>query len=78
MAKNQTVKIYCGKCRTLLYRYQKKGNGHLLKCFQSRILEDHTEIVGQCPECEQIFARETMIRGKAANKIVQGKVFFKK
>ncbi|HAA59093.1 MAG TPA: hypothetical protein DCE42_30340 [Myxococcales bacterium] len=74
----KTVKIYCAKCRTLLYHYQKRGTGHLLKCFQERILKDYTHTLGYCPNCEQQFARETMIRGKPANKIIQGKVYFKK
>lgn len=78
MARNQSVKIYCAQCRTLLYHYKKRGNGHLLKCFQERILQDYTEVLGECPSCETQFARETMIRGKPANKIIQGKVFFKK
>jgi hypothetical protein len=77
MARNQTVKIYCAGCRTLLYRYQKRGNGHLLKCFQERILRDYTEELGVCPVCGEVFARETMIRGKPANKVVQWKVYYK-
>ena len=63
------------KCRTLLYRYRKGGTGALVKCFVERIAEDRTAGDLHCPHCRQEFARERMISGKPAHKIIQGKVF---
>jgi len=72
------IKVYCKNCKTLLYKYQKEKPGHLIKCYKDRIVEDYTKGDLRCPCCKQIFARETMIHGKPANKIIQGKVFVKK
>jgi len=72
------IKIYCAQCRTLLYKYQKGGSGHLVKCYRDKIMKDFTKGDLRCPQCEGTFARETMIHGKPANKIIQGKVFVKK
>lgn len=63
------------KCRQLLYRYRKGGSGGLVKCFVSRIAKDLTAGDLRCPNCGQQFARETLINGRPAHKIVQGKVF---
>lgn len=55
------------------------GTGNLVKCFVERIVEDYTtgeEL--ECPKCGVQFARRAMIRGRPANKIVGGKVFFQK
>ncbi|CAB0150892.1 hypothetical protein PSI9734_01331 [Pseudidiomarina piscicola] len=46
----------------------------MVKCFVERIVEDHTQATGICPSCGQEFARETMIRGAPAYKMVGGKV----
>ncbi|MBF9002109.1 MULTISPECIES: hypothetical protein [Vibrio] len=73
----RTVDIFCAKCRSPLYKYRKGGKGALVKCFIERIVEDYTLSVGQCPQCGQIFARETMIRGAPAYKMVGGKVRMK-
>ncbi|MDP2562015.1 hypothetical protein [Psychrobium sp. 1_MG-2023] len=73
----KAVKIFCFNCRALLYKYRKGGKGSLVKCFKERITEDYTSVSGMCPECEQQFARETMIRGAPAFKIIGGKVFVK-
>ncbi|WP_088329191.1 hypothetical protein [Lacimicrobium sp. SS2-24] len=70
----RTVQIYCSACRTLLYKYRKGGKGSLVKCFVERISEDHTTTPCECPECKQVFARETLIRGTPAHKIIGGKV----
>ena len=72
------IKIYCAQCRTLLYKYQKEGSGHLVKCYKDKIMKDFTKGDLRCPQCEGTFARETMIHGKPAHKIIQGKVFVKK
>lgn len=65
------------KCNNLLYRYYKVG-GHLVKCYKDRIVEDFTRGDLKCSECKERFAREAMIHGKPANKIIQGKVYVKK
>ena len=71
----RTIGIHCSGCRTLLYRYRKGGTGGLVKCFVERIVEDRTEGDLRCPRCGQEFARERMMAGKPAHKIIQGKVF---
>jgi len=76
--KAHTIKVYCVNCRFLLYRYHKTGPGHLVKCYKDRIIEDHTNGDLRCPNCREVFARETMIRGQPANKIIQGKVFVRR
>jgi hypothetical protein len=60
-APESCVDIYCNKCKTQLFKYSKGGKGSLLKCFKQRI----------------IFARDTLIRGTPAFKIIGGKVFTK-
>ena len=72
------IKIYCSKCGTLLYKYRKTKPGHLIKCYKDRIIKDYTKGDLRCPQCGQKFAREAMIHGKPANKIIQGKVFVKR
>ncbi|MEZ8824379.1 hypothetical protein AB6E04_08445 [Vibrio amylolyticus] len=73
----RTVDVYCAKCKQPLYKYRKGGKGALVKCFQERIVVDYTSKLGECPQCQATFARETMIRGLPANKIIGGKVTFK-
>jgi LSD1 subclass zinc finger protein len=71
----RTIAIHCSACRTLLYRYKKGGTGGLVKCFVERIAQDFTRGDLRCPECEQEFARSLTVGGRAAHKIIQGKVF---
>jgi len=71
---DKTVTISCSKCRTKLYKYKKGGNGSLIKCFKERITKDYTEQSGICPQCQTTFARDTLIRGVPAFKIIGGKV----
>ncbi|MBS3797778.1 MULTISPECIES: hypothetical protein [unclassified Pseudoalteromonas] len=73
----RTVDIFCSKCRTQLYKYRKGGKGALVKCFIERISEDYTDQVATCPNCEQVFARETLIRGTPALKMIGQKVYMK-
>ena len=75
---SRVIEIYCQKCSQLLYRYSKLKPGHLIKCYKDRILEDFTNGDLKCPKCGQQFAREAMIHGKPAYKIIQGKVFVKR
>ena len=73
----RTVDIFCAKCKAPLYKYRKGGKGALVKCFIKRIVEDHTNTPCTCPACGQVFARETLIRGSPAYKMVGGKVQMK-
>jgi DNA-directed RNA polymerase subunit M/transcription elongation factor TFIIS len=74
----RTIKVYCQNCNTLLYKYHKQGPGHLVKCYEERITKDYTNGDLKCPKCGEQFARKTMVYGKPANKIIQGKIFIKK
>lgn len=73
----KTVDVYCQSCKSQLYKYRKGGKGALVKCFKERITIDFTKTACICPNCEQAFARETMMRGVVAFKMIGGKVFFK-
>lgn len=73
----KTVDIFCAKCKAPLYKYRKGGKGALVKCFKERITQDHTEQACICPNCQQVFARETLVRGTPAFKMIGGKVTFK-
>jgi hypothetical protein len=69
--------IVCSKCNTLLYYYAKGGKGALVKCFEKRILVDHTEVECTCPKCETKFARRQVMRGEQCFKIIGGKARMK-
>lgn len=71
----KTVDIYCAKCKSQLFKYRKGGKGALVKCFKERISVDFTEASCTCPKCESVFAREMLIRGTPALKIIGGKVY---
>ncbi len=73
----RTISIHCAKCKTLLYKYHKGGRGGLVKCLVERIVEDNTNGDLKCPQCGQEFARERMIGGRPAHKIIQGKIYTK-
>ncbi|MCK4473843.1 hypothetical protein KAU40_01110 [Candidatus Parcubacteria bacterium] len=72
---SHVIKIYCMKCKTLLYRYRKEGQGHLVKCYKDGIIGDNTKGNLRCPKCKQLFAREAVYHNRQANKIIQGKVY---
>ncbi|MFT5758782.1 MAG: hypothetical protein ACI9LM_003530 [Alteromonadaceae bacterium] len=73
----KTVDIFCSQCKSQLFKYRKGGKGALVKCFKERISQDFTTTDCICPQCENCFARETLIKGTPAFKIIGGKVFFK-
>ena len=73
----KTVDIFCARCKTKLYRYRKGGKGALVKCFKERISEDFTQLLCTCPGCDTVFAREMLIRGVPAYKMIGGKVTMK-
>ncbi|ELE6570065.1 hypothetical protein RMQ49_001481 [Vibrio parahaemolyticus] len=74
---SKTVEIYCAKCKARLYKYRKGGKGALVKCFKERIVEDYTQTPCFCPSCGQGFARDTLVRGTPAFKMIGGKVTMK-
>lgn len=74
---SKSVYIYCNNCRYKLYKYKKGGKGALLKCFKERIVEDFTVTPCLCPNCETLFARDTLINGTPAFKIIGNKAFCK-
>ncbi len=74
---SRTVDVSCAKCHTALFKYAKGGKGALVKCFKQRIVSDFTHDSGICPKCATPFARETLIRGAPAYKIIGGKVMSK-
>jgi hypothetical protein len=76
-APNKTVDIYCSNCNNPLFKYRKAGKGALLKCFKERIAKDYTTSLCTCPGCDKLFAREVVIRGIPALKIIGGKVWLK-
>jgi hypothetical protein len=76
-APESSVDIYCNQCKTQLFKYRKDGKGTLLKCFKQRITKDFTVSPCTCPNCNTIFARDTLIRGTPAFKMIGGKVFCK-
>lgn len=74
---SKTVDIFCSQCKTQLFKYRKGGKGSLVKCFKERIVKDFTQEPCTCPGCQQIVAREALIRGTPALKMIGGKVFMK-
>jgi len=73
----KTVDIFCKNCQQQLFKYHKGGKGALVKCFKERVAQDYTVNPCICPKCEQVFARETLVRGTPAYKMIGGKVTFK-
>jgi hypothetical protein len=74
---SKTVDIYCKACNYQLFKYRKGGNGALIKCFKERISKDYTSQPCICPSCQNQFARECLIRGTPAFKMIGGKVWYK-
>ncbi|WP_286235165.1 hypothetical protein [Thalassotalea sediminis] len=74
---SRTIDIFCAVCQSKLFKYRKGGKGALIKCFVERISKDYTAKVGECPQCHQVFAREVLIRGVPALKIIGNKVRYK-
>lgn len=76
-APEKSVNIYCQKCRQQLFQYKKGGKGALIKCFKERITKDYTSTEGICPQCNTLFARDVLVRGTPALKIIGNKAFAK-
>jgi len=73
----KSVDVLCQKCRALLYKYKKGGKGSLLKCFKERVVEDYTETACTCPKCDTVFARDVLVNGTPAFKIIGNKAYCK-
>lgn len=73
----KTVDVICTKCKTILFKYRKGGKGALVKCFKERIAKDFTTSECLCPNCGNTFARDALIRGTPAYKIIGGKATIK-
>ncbi|WP_087023035.1 hypothetical protein [Thaumasiovibrio subtropicus] len=71
---SKTVDVSCAKCKHKLFHYRKGGKGSLVKCFKERIVTDYTDTPCLCPGCGIQFARETLVRGTPAYKMIGGKV----
>ncbi len=74
---SRTVDVYCSRCKARLFKYRKGGKGSLVKCFKERINEDFTEQPCICPGCGGEFARDVLVRGTPAYKIIGGKAYAK-
>ncbi|MCD9530307.1 hypothetical protein [Photobacterium carnosum] len=72
-----TVDVLCRRCKTGLFKYRKGGKGALVKCFKERISKDFTLQACICPECQTVFAREMLVRGTPAYKIIGSKAVAK-
>ena len=73
------VDIKCTGCKAPLFRYA-KGNGagsKLVKIYDERIVKDYTEDQQHCPQCGEQFAREALVHGRLAYKVINGKVSMK-
>ena len=70
----KTVSIFCSKCQALLFKYKKGGKGALVKYFKERISKNYTQEPCCCPNFLNIFAREILVKGTPAYKIIGGKV----
>jgi hypothetical protein len=70
----KTVDVLCAGCKAQLFKYRKGGKGALVKCFKERITKDFTNEPCICPNCKVQFARDTLIRGTPAYKMIGGKV----
>ncbi|MGF1756704.1 hypothetical protein L4D76_01905 [Photobacterium sagamiensis] len=73
----KTVDVLCAGCKTPLFKYRKGGKGSLVKCFKERISKDFTTEPCVCPNCHALFARDTLVRGTPAYKMIGGKVIAK-
>ena len=50
----------------------------MVKIYDERIVKDYTEGDKQhCPQCGEQFAREAMVHGRLAYKVISGKVSMK-
>ena len=85
----QTVTVACSKCDTSLFKYKKKNGlkSNLIKCYVERIVKDEHDLLllaresgeeMQCPKCGSNFARDALIHGRPALKMVGGKVRMRK
>jgi uncharacterized protein (DUF2225 family) len=48
-----------------------------VKIYDQRIVKDYTEDQQHCPQCGEQFAREALVHGRVAFKVISGKVSMK-
>jgi hypothetical protein len=73
----KTVDIICNNCKQKIFKYRKGGKGALIKCFKERIVKEYTTDQLTCPNCQVQFARDVLIRGAPALKIIGNKLICK-
>ncbi len=49
--RSRIIIIRCDKCKSKIFRYQKIGRGHILRCYKKQILEDHSVHEGKIVKC---------------------------
>eukprot|EP00656_Telonema_subtile_P014250 TRINITY_DN17274_c0_g1_i2.p1 TRINITY_DN17274_c0_g1~~TRINITY_DN17274_c0_g1_i2.p1 ORF type:complete len:112 (+),score=14.24 TRINITY_DN17274_c0_g1_i2:49-384(+) len=72
------VHVFCC-CGAKLFKYA-KANGassKLVKVYRGRVVTDYTAGGTDCPKCAQQFAREDLVHGKPALRVLQGRVSMK-
>lgn len=40
--RSRIIIIKCDKCKGKIFKYEKVGRGHILRCYKKRIIEDHS------------------------------------
>ena len=48
---SRIITIRCDKCKRKIFKYEKVGRGHILRCYKKRILEDYTVHEGSIIKC---------------------------
>ncbi len=79
--KKRVIFLEC-QCGQVLLKYEKVGEGKLIKCYLPRILEDHIKIPNpvetgteiMCPSCHKRIGTIYGIRGVRAIKLNQGQI----
>lgn len=77
----RVVEVEC-KCGKVLWKYQKRGRGRLIKCYIPRILQDNIGVdpkapIGKeimCTKCKKRVGTVFGIKGIRAVKLNQGQI----
>ena len=65
------------RAQTKGYSAKQLRKAKLVKIYDQRIVKDYTEDQQHCPQCGEQFAREAMVHGRLAYKVINGKVSMK-
>ena len=49
---SRIIIIRCDRCKKKIFRYQKIGRGHILRCYKKRILENNAVYVDKKVLCQ--------------------------